>query len=60
VMDVLGLQLAADAASDKAFFDDEGEEHLREVLEWAFLADEGVEELAVEELGADATPPHQQ
>ena len=45
-MDVLGLQLAADAASDKAFFDDEGEEHLREVLEWAFLADEGVEELA--------------
>ena len=58
-MDVLGLQLAADTAADKAYFDDEGEERLREVLEWEFLADEAVEELAAEELGADETPPHQ-
>ena len=53
VMDVLGLQLAADAAADNAFFDDEGEERLREVLEWEFLTEEAVEELAAEELGAD-------
>ncbi len=30
VMDVLGLQLAANAATNKAYFDNEGEEHLRE------------------------------
>ena len=58
-MDMLGLQLVADASADKAYFDDEGEECLREVLEWEFLADEAVEELAAEELGADETPPHQ-
>ena len=57
VMDVLGLQLATDAAADNAFFDDEGEERLREVLEWEFLTEEAVEELAAEELGADETPP---
>ena len=57
VMDVLGLQLAADAAADNAFFDDEGEERLREVLEWEFLTDKAVEELSAEELGADETPP---
>ena len=45
-MDMLGLQLAADAAADKAYFDDEGEERLREVLEWEFLADEAMEEVA--------------
>jgi hypothetical protein len=57
VMDVLGLQLAANAAADKAYFDDKGEERLREVLEWEFLANEAVEELAAEELGADETHP---
>ena len=52
-----GLAVAADAAADKAYFDDEGEERLREVLGWEFLTDEAVEELAAEELGADETPP---
>ena len=42
-MDMLGLQLVADAAADR-------EEHLREVLEWEFLADEVVEELAAKDL----------
>ncbi len=47
-MDVLGLQLAADDAADKAYFDDEGVERLREVLEWEFLEDEAAEELVAE------------
>jgi hypothetical protein len=57
VMDVLGLQLAADAATDKAYFNDGGEEHLREMLEWEFLADEAVEELGAEDLVLTNLPP---
>ena len=57
VMDVLGLQLAANAAADKAYFDNKGEERLREVLEWEFLVDEAMEEVAAKELGANETPP---
>jgi hypothetical protein len=30
---------------------------LREVLEWEFLADEALEELAAEVRGADKSPP---
>ena len=56
-MDVLGLQLATDAAADEAYFENEGEERLREVLEWEFLADKVMEEVAPEELGANRTPP---
>ena len=57
MMDVLGLQLAANAVADEAYFNDGGEERLREVLEWEFLADEALEELAAEVRGADKSPP---